>query len=170
MGIAQLVKCRTEKNKRVKVSHIINGANLFCSCSKLKSEPPATYCVTMANCCRHTSIFHYRKLLQTYIARSLGQIDAGIHHCHYGKLLQAYITITMANCCKYSLLSLWQIAKNIHHCKYGKLLKTDHCNDGKLLTTYTTENMANCCKPVSLWQIAAYTYVTMANCWKYISL
>ena len=163
----------------MKVSHIINGANLFCSCSKLKSEPPATYCVTMANCCRHTSISHYRKLLQTYMARSLGQIDAGIHHCHNGKLLQVYITITVTNCCKYSLLSLWQIAKNIHHCKYGKLLKTDHCNDGKLLKTYTTVNMANCCKPMSLWQIAAslchygkllHTHVIMANCWKHISL
>ena len=111
----------------------------------------------MANCCRHTSISHYRKLLQTCMARSLGQIDAGIHHCHNGKLLQVYITITVTYCCKYSLLSLWQIAKNIHHCKYGKLLKTDHCNDGKLLKTYTTVNMANCCKPMSLWQIAAYT-------------
>ena len=91
------------------------------------------------------------------MARSLGQTDAGIHPCHNGKLLQVYITITVTNCCKYSLLSLWQIAKNIHHCKYGKLLKTDHCNDGKLLKTYTTVNMANCCKPMSLWQIAAYT-------------
>ena len=137
----------------VKVSHINNGANLFCSCSKLKSEPPATYCVTMANCCRHTSISHYRKLLQTYIARSLGQIDAGIHHCHYGKLLQL-ISLSLSLSANIHYCHYGKLLKT-HHCKYGKLLKKDHCNDGKLLKTHTTVTMANCCKPMSLWQIAA---------------
>lgn len=59
--------------------------------------------VSTANCCRHTSICLYGKLLQAYINMSLCQIAAGIHQY-----------VSMANCCRHTSL-----------CLYDKLLQAD---------------------------------------------